>query len=79
MNFAEEVTDTEDDADDESLGTDEETRVEKQFVCQVESCDFSHRSEWGIKKHCMVSSAFHVFSKSSLSPSLEYFNPFCDT
>jgi len=56
--FAEEVSDTEGDADDESVGSDEKVEVEKPFACQAENCDFSHRSEWGIKKHYMVNRLF---------------------
>jgi hypothetical protein len=51
------VSDTEGDADDESVGS-EEIGVEKQFACQAENCDFTYRSEWGIKKHYMVSWPF---------------------
>ena len=56
--FFQEPSETEGDADDESVGSDEEIAVKKPFVCQVENCDFSHRSEWGIKKHYLVSRPF---------------------
>lgn len=71
--------DTEGDSDDESVGSDEGIGVQKPFACQAENCGFSHRSEWGIKKHYMVSRpSLFVFPKLPLSPSLEYFKPFCD-
>jgi hypothetical protein len=73
------VGDTKGDADDESVGSNEEIRVQKPFACQAENCDFSHRPVWGIKKHYMVSRpSLFVFPKSPLSPSLEYFKTFCD-
>jgi hypothetical protein len=74
------VSDTEGDADDESVGSDEEIGVEKPFACEAENCVFSHRSEWGIKKHYMVNRLFLLYiPKVFLLLSFQkHFNPLSD-
>jgi hypothetical protein len=60
---------TEGNADEEFVLSDGEIEGEKPFVCHFENCDFSHRSEWGIEKHFMVSRLF-----SLCIPNLVYFS-----